>query len=90
MNTHMIEPKLLQVLTDRDKSLYWLAQETGIAYTTLHRLGKARAQSIDFGVLDKICIALDCQPGDLLVRTASEQQATRSVPKKQKKEGNAK
>ncbi len=78
----MIQPRLLVVLAEQAKSMYWLAQETGIAYTTLHRLGKARAQSIDFGVLDKICDVLNCQPGDLLVRVPGGQLATRSPEKK--------
>src|SRR5206468_2002423 len=54
MNAHMIEPKLMEVLADREKSMCWLAQETGIAYTTLHRLGKAKANSIDFGNLRRL------------------------------------
>jgi len=82
MNTHMIQPKLAEILLDREKSMYWLAQETGIAYTTLHRLGKARAKSVDFGVLDKICGALNCQPGDLLIRILNGQTGTRSPAKK--------
>ncbi|MGH9846142.1 MAG: helix-turn-helix domain-containing protein [Blastocatellia bacterium] len=74
----MIQPKLTELLTDRNKSMYWLAQETGIAYTTLHRLGKARAKSVDFGVLDKICDALNCQPGDVLTRVTNGHAGTRS------------
>lgn len=70
MNPIMIQPKLSEVLEVKGKTLYWLAQETGVAYSTLHRLGKARAQSVDFRVLDQICVALDCQPGDILIRVA--------------------
>jgi putative transcriptional regulator len=85
MNTpHMIKSKLAAVLADREKSLYWLAQETGIAYTTLHRLLKERAQSVDFGVLDKICQTLSCQPGDLLIHTPRGQNVTRSTTTKAK------
>ncbi len=61
--------------------MYWLARETGIAYTTLHRLGKGRAKSIDFGVLDKLCEALQCQPGELLIRLKNGHTQTRSVSK---------
>jgi putative transcriptional regulator len=77
MNTHMIQPKLTEVLGAKGLSLYWLAQETGIAYTTLHRLRKAQANSVDFRVLDEICEALDCQPGDLLVRVSNGSRGTR-------------
>jgi putative transcriptional regulator len=68
MNTHMIQPKLSEVLEDKGKSLYWLAQETGVAYSTLHKFNKARTKGIDFRVLDEICAALRCQPGDILIR----------------------
>ena len=88
MNIHMIQPKLSEVLADRGRSLYWLAQETGIAYTTLHRLGKARANSVDFRVLDEICGALDCQPGDLFIRVPNGSRGTRiKVEKAAKKRG---
>jgi putative transcriptional regulator len=68
MNTHMIQPKLSQVLEVQGKSLYWLAQETGVAYSTLHKFNKAQTKGIDFRVLDEICAALSCQPGDILIR----------------------
>jgi len=88
MNTHMIQPKLSEVLAGRGRSLYWLAQETGIAYTTLHRLGKARANSVDFRVLDEICGALDCQPGDLFIRVPNGSRGTRiKTEKTAKKKG---
>jgi putative transcriptional regulator len=77
MNAHMIQPRLSEVLAHRGLSLYWLAQVTGIAYTTLHRLRKSQANSIDFRVLDEICEALDCQPGDLLVRVTNGSRGAR-------------
>src|SRR5262245_49259335 len=68
MNTHMIQPKLSEVLEDQGKSLYWLAKETGLAYSTHHKFNKAQTKGIDFRVLDGICAALNCQPGDILIR----------------------
>jgi putative transcriptional regulator len=88
MNTHMIQPKLAEVLETKGLSLYWLAQETGIAYTTLHRLGRAKANSVDFRVLDEICGALDCQPGDLFIRIPNGSRGTRvKAEKPAKKKG---
>jgi putative transcriptional regulator len=84
----MIQPKLAEVLEDKELSLYWLAQETGIAYTTLHRLGRAKANSVDFRVLDEICGALDCQPGDLFIRIPNGSRGTRvKTEKPAKKKG---
>jgi putative transcriptional regulator len=87
----MIQPKLSELLEDRGRSLYWLAQETGIAYTTLHRLGKAKANSVDFRVLDQICGALDCQPGDLFIRVPNGSRGARvKAAKPAKKRARAK
>jgi len=67
MTNIMIKTTLANLLKLRGRSLYWLAKETGIAYTTLHKLGKHETGGIDFRVLNKICGALECQPGDLLL-----------------------
>lgn len=64
----MIEVRLTQLLKDRERSRYWLAKESGIDYDTLARIEKAEsANRIELRVLDAICRALQCQPGDLLV-----------------------
>jgi putative transcriptional regulator len=73
----MIKPKLTEALAHKGLSLYRLAQETGVAYTTLRRLRKSQANSIDFRVVDEICDALDCQPGDLLVRVSNGSRGAR-------------
>ena len=64
--THQINITLESVLRERGQSLYWLARATGISYTTLWRLTKDRAFGINFATLEKLCIALECQPGELL------------------------
>ena len=65
----MIEVRLKQLLDERGRSRYWLAQETGIEYKTLARIESAEHfNRIELRVLDEICRALDCQPGDVLVR----------------------
>jgi len=64
----MIEVKLKDLLESRGRTRYWLAQETGIQYKTLARIDRAEASNrIELRTLDKICRALQCQPGDLLV-----------------------
>lgn len=67
MNSCVIQTRLAELLRGRGKSLYWLAKETGIAYPTLWRLRDSKTESIAFRVLEKICIALECNPGDFLV-----------------------
>lgn len=63
----MVGVRLNELLEARGRSLLWLANETGIAYSTLWKLRDAKTKAVYFDVLDKICRALDCQPGDLLV-----------------------
>jgi len=64
----MIEVRLKEVLAERGRTRYWLAQETGIQYKTLARIQRAESTNrIELSTLDKICRALQCQPGDLLV-----------------------
>lgn len=66
INTNMIELQLDSWLGDR--SLYWLAKQSGVAYSTIHKLKKTQPQGISFDVLSKLCDALECAPGDLLLK----------------------
>jgi putative transcriptional regulator len=43
-----------------------LAQTIGITEQNLSVLKSGRAKAIRFTTLDKICKALECQPGDIL------------------------
>ena len=61
-----IEVSLDRILAERGQSFYWLAKVTGISYTTLWRLKSGQALGINFATLEKICEALDCEPGDVL------------------------
>lgn len=65
----MIEVRLKQLLAERERSRYWLSQESGIDYDTLTRVERAESSNrIELRVIDEICRALECQPGDLLIR----------------------
>ena len=65
----MIVPRLDKALAKEKRTFYWLAKETGISHTTLWRLKKGKAVGINFDTLEKICRALSCQPGDILLLT---------------------
>ncbi|QUH20215.1 helix-turn-helix domain-containing protein [Alkaliphilus sp. B6464] len=62
----MVKIKLEEVLKTNDKTMYWLSKETNIAYNNLSNLTKGKNKSISFDVLEKICIALDCTPNDII------------------------
>lgn len=57
---------LNDTLKQKGKSQYWLANQTGIAASTLNNLCNNKTSGVQFSVLDKICIALDCDVSDIL------------------------
>jgi putative transcriptional regulator len=78
----MVNSRLDEVLKQRGKSLYWLADQVGAKYNSLWRLKQGSALSISFDLLDRICDALDCEVGDILHRSKEG--------KRQAKKGSAK
>lgn len=51
-----------------------LAEQTGIALTTLQSLGTRAGYNTRLSTIEKLCIALKCTPGDLLeMSTDSEE-----------------
>jgi putative transcriptional regulator len=78
----MIEVRLKGLLESRGRSRYWLAQQTGIQFKTLSRIEQAESSNrIELRVLDEICRALECQPGDLLVRIDDDKAESRRKTK---------
>ena len=74
----MIEVRLKQILEKQGRTRYWLAKESGIDYDTLARIERAvHTNRIELRVLDEICKALDCQPGDILVRVEDSKTDTK-------------
>jgi putative transcriptional regulator len=55
------------MLARRKMRLNDLAERVGITAQNLSVLKTGRARAIRFSTLEKLCEALDCQPGDLLV-----------------------
>ncbi len=62
----IIEVGIDSLLEKRGRTFYWLSKQTGISHTTLWRLKKGKALGINFVTLEKICQALECEPGDVL------------------------
>jgi putative transcriptional regulator len=63
----MITCRLAAVAKRKQLSLYRLRQITGVTYPTLLKLAHNKAKRFDAQVLDKLCQALNCDVGDLLV-----------------------
>ncbi len=73
----MIKFRLNEMLKEREQTLYWLWKQTGIRYATIWQMGKGDVSRLNLDALDRICAALECQPGELLVRV--------ETPKKRKR-----
>lgn len=54
------------MLAKRKMSVTELSQAVGITLPNISILKNGKAKAIRLDTLDKICQALDCQPGDLL------------------------
>ena len=63
----IIDFRMEQLLERRGHTLYWLAKTVGVDYTSIHRFKRGKAAGITFDLLARMCEALECQPGDLLV-----------------------
>ena len=58
--------KLDELLHERRMTLTELAQRIDITLANLSILKTGKARAIRFSTLEAICVALACQPGDLL------------------------
>lgn len=62
----MIIVNLDVMLAKRKMSVTELSERVGITMANISILKNGRAKAIKLSTLEKICAALDCQPGDLL------------------------
>ena len=61
-----IKNNLSGLLEKKGKSLYWLAQQTGVSYPTLYKINKNETDGIKFYILEAICNTLECRIEELL------------------------
>ncbi len=62
----MIKNNLSEILGRKRLKMSELAEMAGLNRNTVLNLYHAKSTRIEFGVLNKLCAALDCQPGDLI------------------------
>jgi putative transcriptional regulator len=79
----MIILKLDELLTERNLTAYALAKKTGLHQSVISKIRRNESQALRLDVLDKLCVALECQPGDLIV--SDNRTATRNVDATQKR-----
>ena len=71
-DTARIGIRLDELLSRREMTLTDLSERVGITVVNLSVLKNGRARAIRFSTLARLCEALDCQPGDLLVYEQSQ------------------
>jgi len=57
------------MLAKRKLKLKELSEKVGVSTVNLSILKQGKVKAIRFSTLDAICLALDCQPGDILEYT---------------------
>jgi putative transcriptional regulator len=78
----IITIRIDELLEEKGRSFYWLSKQTSISHTTLWRLKKGKALGINFITLEKICQALECEPGDVLKLRAEKKHGSGKESKK--------
>ncbi|GAB3758491.1 helix-turn-helix domain-containing protein [Spirosoma pomorum] len=74
------------MMARRKMSLTELSERVGITLSNLSILKTGKAKAIRFETLESLCVALDCQPGDLLeyvpdpVTDREREDITRTAP----------
>ncbi len=53
------------LLKEKNKTMYWLAETTGVSYPTIYNLTTNKTSSVRFDIIKKICDALECTPNDI-------------------------
>lgn len=66
INPLMLKWRLIAVMADKEVDNHKLHELTGLHRGTIAKLRNKMPSRIDADTLDKLCKALDCQPGDLL------------------------
>lgn len=62
----MIKTRLKVLLAEREMTQKELSEKTGVRLPTIVNISTGNIKELPIAVLDKLCDALDCQPGDLL------------------------
>jgi putative transcriptional regulator len=70
----LIVTNLDVMLAKRKMSVTELSEKVGITMANISILKNGKAKAIRYETLDKICEALQCQPGDILEYRENEEQ----------------
>ena len=76
----MIETRVREVAEGRGiKSSYELQHALDVVPTVALRLWRGQVTRFSLDTLDKLCTALSCQPGDLLIHVSDKKKASKKT-----------
>ena len=55
----MIELNIETLLEEKNKSMYWLAENTDVTYAAIYKIAKGNTKGIQFHTLEEIMLALE-------------------------------
>lgn len=64
----MIYVRVNEILKEQKKTKYWFIKHMEGGYQALSHLMDNTTTGIKFETLEKMCIILGCEPGDIIVR----------------------
>lgn len=56
-----------EILIQQNRTIYWLAKQTGCNYYALSKLCRNETSAINFVTMESICNALNCKPNDIFI-----------------------
>lgn len=68
----MYKLNLKNLLDATGKSQYWLAKKTGISANNINKIYNGETVNIRLDTINKLCDALNCEPGDLFINGTNE------------------
>lgn len=63
----MYKLNVKNLLDSKGKTQYWLAKQTGISANNIGKIYNGETVNIRLDTINKLCLALDCTPGDLFI-----------------------
>lgn len=63
----MMTLRIDERLKELNKNRNWLHKQTNISYANIVNIANNNTSSIKWDVLERICVALECNPGDIVI-----------------------
>ncbi len=65
MVIEMIKMRVQEILTQKNKTRYWLVKEMQTTYKTVNKICDNTLSGLQLETIEKLCHILECNPDDL-------------------------